>query len=409
MRSQTTRMTLAELIGPAGMISDGDWIESKDQDPEGSVRLVQLADIGEGIFIDKSQRFLTEQRAQALRCTYLQKGDLLIARMPDPIGRACIFPGDSRPSVTAVDICIVRPDQTLVDTNWLKHVFNSRTIRREIEKGATGTTRSRIATGKLKGLSFNLPPLEEQKRIAAILDKADSLRRKRAQAIALADDFLRATFLEMFGDPVTNPKGFTRRLMKEFYANESDGTKCGPFGSALKKDEYKQSGIPVWNMDNISLTGDFFDDPKLWVAEGKFNDLASYSVKNGDVIISRAGTVGKMGVVHTKHEKSLLSTNLIRVRFNSKLKPEFFVALMTYCKGRVGRLKVGPDGAFTHMNVGIIDSIEFPYPPIALQENFLTIVNRIKRQISKNVVFQEKLDEMHFAISQIAFSESGNE
>lgn len=296
---------------------------------------------------------------------------------------------------------VVRPKDRELDSIFLNHWFRSPEAKYQIKNLVKGIHLYPKDVGRIL---IPFPALSEQKHIAAILDKADNIRRKRQQAIKLADEFLRAAFLEMFGDPVINPKGFNRRFIKEFYVDEKNGTKCGPFGSALKKDEYRESGIPVWNMDNISLVGDFFDDPKLWVAEEKFNDLASYSVINGDVIISRAGTVGKMGVVRTKHEKSLLSTNLIRVRFNSKLKPEFFVALMTYCKGRVGRLKVGPDGAFTHMNTGIIDSIEFPYPPVDLQEKFLAIVNRTKTQILKNVVFQNKIDETHSAISQRAFS-----
>ncbi|MFZ2289251.1 MAG: hypothetical protein WAV92_06235, partial [Halopseudomonas yangmingensis] len=84
----------SEAISRSGLFSDGDWVESKDQDPEGDVRLIQLADIGVGEFIDKSNRFMTSKRADELRCSYLKAGDILVARMPDPIGRACIFPED---------------------------------------------------------------------------------------------------------------------------------------------------------------------------------------------------------------------------------------------------------------------------------------------------------------------------
>ena len=63
----------------------------KDQDPNGSVRLIQLADIGIGEFKDKSERYITDTKARELNCTYLRKGDILIARLPDPLGRACVF------------------------------------------------------------------------------------------------------------------------------------------------------------------------------------------------------------------------------------------------------------------------------------------------------------------------------
>jgi len=88
--------TISGLVGKDGVFKDGDWVESKDQDPNGDVRLIQLADIGDGEFRDRSSRFLTYEKAIELRCTLLNKGDVLVARMPDPLGRACIFPGDKR-------------------------------------------------------------------------------------------------------------------------------------------------------------------------------------------------------------------------------------------------------------------------------------------------------------------------
>lgn len=110
---------LAEAFKTAPVFVDGNWIESKDQDPDGEVRLVQLADIGIGRFLDKSRRYLTADTAQRLGCTFLESGDVLIARMPDPIGRACIFPGVRQPAVTAVDVCIVRTDPLVLDSKYL--------------------------------------------------------------------------------------------------------------------------------------------------------------------------------------------------------------------------------------------------------------------------------------------------
>ena len=152
-------------------MTDGDWVESKDQDPNGEVRLIQLADVGDGAFLDRSNRFLTSEKAKALRCTFLKPGDLLIARMPDPLGRACIFPGLDRPSVTAVDVCIWRPGKNAANCRWAMHAVNSPTIREEIGSLAGGTTRQRISGGNLKQIQLPIPPLAEQQRIAEKLDQ----------------------------------------------------------------------------------------------------------------------------------------------------------------------------------------------------------------------------------------------
>ena len=79
------------MIATDGLFNDGDWVETKDQDPDGDVRLIQLADIGDGVFRNRSQRFLTSDKAAELGCTFLERGDLLIARMPKPLVRLYPF------------------------------------------------------------------------------------------------------------------------------------------------------------------------------------------------------------------------------------------------------------------------------------------------------------------------------
>ena len=96
-----------ENISPMPII-DGDWIESKDQDVEGEIRLIQLADVGVGEFKDKSDRFINLDTFNRLNCTQLQTGDILIARLPNPIGRACVFPDLNQMAITVVDIAILR-------------------------------------------------------------------------------------------------------------------------------------------------------------------------------------------------------------------------------------------------------------------------------------------------------------
>jgi len=381
MSCSTQRLSLTKLVGPRGLIADGDWIESKDQDPDGEVRLVQLADIGEGRFIDKSSRFLTTSTATSLRCTYLKAGDLLIARMPDPIGRACIFPENQKPSVTAVDVCIVRPDGTQVDTKWLMHVLNSPVIRKEIEKGATGTTRSRISTGKLKNLEFNVPSLEEQKRIAAILDKADSLRRKCLQAIRLADDFLRAVFIEMFGDPVTNPKGWPIATLPDIASKERYSIVDGPFGSALTKGDYLSEGVPIIRIKNISSNGEFLNSGFLYISEAKWEENRRSAVQRDDILISRVGTLGNCCIYPGGYEKALLSTTgVCKVTIDETKASNIFVhrmILMPRFQKQIA--KSASTSVQPYFNLSALKSWKFGLPPIELQQQYAQICKQTTR------------------------------
>ncbi|TRU30344.1 MAG: restriction endonuclease subunit S [Microcystis aeruginosa Ma_SC_T_19800800_S464] len=219
-----TTIKLEEVSGDVGIFVDGDWVESKDQDPKGNTRLTQLADIGVGEFLDRSSRFLTSEKAKELKCTFLKEGDILVARMPDPIGRACIFPGDKHPCVTVVDVCIIRPNPREICNRWLMWMINSPQFKRQLDQYISGTTRQRISRKNLQKLKIPLPPLEEQRRIAAILDKADGVRRKRKEAIRLTEELLKSTFLEMFGDPVTNPKGWEIKPLGEVVQFVGGGT-----------------------------------------------------------------------------------------------------------------------------------------------------------------------------------------
>ncbi len=185
--------TISNCVSTDGVFPDGDWVESKDQDPEGDVRLIQLADIGEGIFRNRSNRFLTSSKAEELACTFLEPGDILIARMPDPLGRACVLPEVGQPCVTAVDVCIVRTGENGVDARWLMWAINAPQFRAKVFALQAGTTRKRISRKNLATIELPVPPLNEQRRIAAAIDEQfsridaadESLRRVKFRLVGL--------------------------------------------------------------------------------------------------------------------------------------------------------------------------------------------------------------------------------
>jgi type I restriction enzyme S subunit len=166
-----THSTISDLVSVDGFFGDGDWVETKDQDPDGEVRLVQLADVGDGTFLDRSSRFLTATNAVNLRCTMLREDDILIARMPHPLGRACIFPGSTRPCVTVVDVCIVRLGSVGPEPKWLMHIINAPQMRCAITALQSGSTRQRISRTNLACIRIPVPPVAEQLRIVAEIER----------------------------------------------------------------------------------------------------------------------------------------------------------------------------------------------------------------------------------------------
>jgi type I restriction enzyme S subunit len=171
-------------IVEGGMIADGDWVESKDQDPNGQVRLTQLADVGDGEFRSRSDRWMNDEQALRLNVNYLQPGDLLMARMPDPLGRTCMVPENIGRAVTVVDVAIIRITRKDLNPKFVMWLLNSPGIRQQIEMLASGTTRRRITRKNLGTIDLPIPPIDEQNKIVEILE--DYLSRLDA-SVAIAD------------------------------------------------------------------------------------------------------------------------------------------------------------------------------------------------------------------------------
>jgi hypothetical protein len=140
---------LRDVIGAGALFRDGDWVETKDQDPSGDCRLTQLADIGEGSWRNRSRRYMRRDQFERLGCEPLKANDVLIARMPDPLGRACLFPGDPMACTTAVDVAIIRVGENGPIPRWLMWMINAPQARRQINALRLGTTRQRISRKNL--------------------------------------------------------------------------------------------------------------------------------------------------------------------------------------------------------------------------------------------------------------------
>ena len=263
---------------------------------------------------------------------------------------------------------------------WLYYFWRLPLTRKLAGINMTGSAgQKRVPARFLEGVQIPLPPLSEQRRIAGQLEQADRLRRTRRSALELSDIFLPAAFLQLFGDPAVNPHSFDRVQVEQLFSPGRDGAKCGPFGTALKKHEYVQTGIPVWTMDCVGEM-EFREDNCLFITEQKFEELRAYDAQNGDILVSRAGTVGRMAIVRTSHPRSIIHSNIIRLSLNqARILPIYFVALMTWFAAQVARLKRGQEGAYTFMSTATLGELWIPVPPLPLQQQFAALVARHER------------------------------
>jgi len=167
---------------------DGDWIESKDQSDNG-IRLIQTGNVGFGFFKgreDKS-RYITEETFKKLNCTEIVPGDILISRLPDPIGRACIVPERIGKAITAVDCTIVRLNATLLP-EFLISFSKTALYASQINKIKTGTTILRVSRRNLGNVIIPIPPIESQHRFATIAQQADKSKSVIQKALVYLND-----------------------------------------------------------------------------------------------------------------------------------------------------------------------------------------------------------------------------
>lgn len=195
-------VTVRTAVGDGGLISDGDWVETKDQDPNGAIRLLQLSDIGRGVFRDRSDRHINGSAAARLGVTDVHAGDVLVARLGDPPGDAIVVPSLGQRAVTAVDVCILRPVDAAVASHWLMWCMNSPRFRSAVVAHQSGTTRKRIARTKLEQLCIPVPPRAQQERlvdwISGEMVRIDRMRRSfdacTTRTLSLRRSILRAAF-----------------------------------------------------------------------------------------------------------------------------------------------------------------------------------------------------------------------
>jgi type I restriction enzyme S subunit len=189
-----------------------------------------------------------------------------------------------REGIATSELVPLRPNPELLDRSYLTHYLRSNQFVNWVSAQVAGAKMPRVSMKMFWEHEIPLPPLKEQKRIAAILDKADSLRRKRQQAIQLADEFLRAVFLELFGDPVTNPKGWDM--------SPATGALKVQGGYAFKSTGFVDSGVPVVKIGNANKVGFTAKSIDFVISENE-ERLIQYELRPGDLLMSLTGTVGK--------------------------------------------------------------------------------------------------------------------
>jgi type I restriction enzyme, S subunit len=330
----------------------------------------------------------------------LAPGDLLIssANSWNLVGKCCWIPQLPWESSFGGFVCALRAKPEKLDARYLYHWFSSPRIQSTLRSFGRQTTNiSNLDINRCEKLSIPLPPLSEQKRIAEILDRAESLRRQRRAALALLDELTQSIFLDMFGDPVSNPMGWDSCELSEICEEISDINHKMPKAVA--------NGVPFISAKDLTNDGRLsFDDVK-YVSQTDFEDYSRKSCpRKGDIIYSRIGVnLGKARIVEVNFP-FLVSYSCCIIRpIVSKVGLSFLCHLMD----SPFMLKQAHRGvraiAVPDLGLGEIKRFKVILPPMKLQQDFEDCIGRLEAIKTLHRAGLAQLNQLFASLQHRAF------
>jgi type I restriction enzyme S subunit len=362
----------------------------------GSIPWVKSGELREKS-ISRTEETLTELGLQNSTAKYFPKHTVLVAMYGATVGRTAILEIESTTNQAVAGII---PDKAVADYRYLFHFL--RFYAPKLVAAGVGGAQPNISQEILKNIDVPLPPLPIQTQIVAILDKADAAREKRGQANQLTEQFLQSAFLEMFGDPVTNPRRWEKRILKDCITEKPNN------GFFAKSHHYHKEGVPIiWISDFIDRF--YSNTTGLKRVRLKEQDIPKYEVKYGDVLFCRSSLnyagVGKAGIIPRECDGgTIYECHIIRLRLDTnRIIPEFFRQLSDLPSFRSQIEKHAKTATMTTISQDGITDCCITVPPLEAQQKFAVLVDRVESLRAKQRESEQELDNLFNSLMQRAF------
>lgn len=311
-------------------------------------------------------------------------------------------------AINTIDLAINQDLKALlpgaeVDTRFLLHFMLAQ--GQYLESRAQGATVKGIKVDLLRSLPFPRLSRSEQRRIAAILDKADAIRRKREQALTLADDFLRSLYVYTVGRDHPDFPNWEPMTIESLAADHRGSIRSGPFGSALLHSEFVDEGIAVLGIDN-AVKNKFMWGERRFITPVKYEELRRYRVFPRDVIITIMGTTGRSAVVPDDIPDAITTKHLASITCDlTKVAPEFLSFAIHSDPLVIEQIRSANKGAIMDgLNLGIIRKLQVKLPPMHQQLLFAKAMTKAHEFIQKVTNPIGSGTDLFAALSQRAFA-----
>jgi type I restriction enzyme S subunit len=351
---------------------------------------------------DSGSYFITETRYRELKSFAVEPGDLIVS-CSGTLGRVAVVPPTAKPGIINQALLRIRPKSNLVSPRFLKMLLETPDLQSRLFGSAGGSAIKNVKPlSEIRQVKFHLPDLHEQQRIAEILDLAEELRSKRREAIAQLDTLTQAVFLEMFGNPVTNPFKFP------FLPLENVISRSFQNGAYFPKEAYcNEGGVEMIHMsdafEGIVKRGNL----KRVVCSQQ--DIEKYKLSNTDLIIARRslnyeGSV-KPCLIPSSNEPLIFESSLIRITPNPekvKILYLFYYILNPYVRERF-IFPFVTQSTISGINQGNLAKVLLMLPPIDLQNEFARRVEAVEKLKAAHRASLSELDALFASLQHRAF------
>jgi type I restriction enzyme S subunit len=290
---------------------------------------------------------------------------------------------------------VLRPNQEIVDPLYFGFFFKRDEYRSYISNVVEGANINNLKNAHIDDMEILLPPLPVQKQVAAVLEKADTLRQQCQQMEQELNALAQSVFLDMFGEPVTNPKGWPILRFKNIGRSQ-----LGKMLSAKSK----QGVNPKLYLRNANIRWRNIELHDLLKMDFSDKEMEKFTLENGDLLVCEGGEVGRCAIWRNQLSDCYYQKALHRVRLNTKIALPEYIQEYFYWMSRLGGLASSTsEVTFSHLTAAKLAELKVPIPPINLQVKFSKKMERINSQINQIKIEKRVFENMFNALMQRAF------
>ena len=376
-------------------ISNGFAFKSDKYISENGARVIRITNVQKGKIVDNDPKLYPFSELDKLEAYKIFEGDILMS-LTGNVGRVGRFPKELLPAYINQRVCRVMPKNEKLDTNFLFHFLNSDVFENEAIKNSAGAAQLNLSTKWLGDFEIPLPNLATQQRIAAILDQADAIIQNNRAIVQKYDALTQSLFLDMFGDPVKNEKGWEIRKMEEISLKITDGTHQSP--------KFLKEGIPFLLVSNIVNNKINYKTNKF-ISEEDFETLNKRTpIEIGNILLTSVGSYGNPAIIESQM-KFAFQRHIAFIKPNHSMINYHF--LFHFLKSDLIKREIDKKvkgAAQKTYNLVELKKLRIILPTITLQNQFAERVSVIEAQKQQAQLELAKSEELFQSLLQRAFN-----